>query len=481
MEPDKKDGMLAKDTLEEDVVINTQKLEANDNDDFKGYTHYEKYKLFVLFFFMGIINHLGTILVMTGGRNLAFELGMENYLTIYTSMSIIFALITRILNSKLFIKETYMKRILIVCCCNIIGYFMMFIVLLLHDTALSNYNEVCFVFSFIPCFFLGSSYALGESAMIAYLRYFPKTLISGWSSGTGISGLLGGTLNLVSQLSSFSLKYIYLVLIILGPLYLFLFRLSFHMLARFEITEKKKEQNNTKELKPMTSETEDIKENNEQTNSTFKQEEQNVMEEMNKTNKGLSFDNLKRVMNNCGRVIINLGCIYFLQFFCNNTLIVRCCGKIDMSFLPCNDNKTIRKGKFEFINLFYQVGMLVSKTFIKLVRKIKKIQVYTIAICTINMIYILEYSTGFLGWGNFIWLGLVLGFFGGGTYAGGFYTILNSDAVPENMKELTVNVATLFNDAGTFLSGIIGFLALNYWFNNDKPFEGHELTSDKCP
>lgn len=490
METENKDGLLAQEKIENKDVIDTKKLETNDEgDDFEGYSSREKFQLYVYFFFMGVINHLGTILVMTGGRNLAHELKMDNYLTIYTSTSIIFALITRILNSKLFIKEKYRIRILIVCCCMVIGYFIMFFILLLHKYALQNYNAACFVFSFIPCFFLGASYALGESAMLAYLRYFPKTLISGWSSGTGISGLLGGTLNFVSQLSSVSaLQYIYLALSVLGPIYLFLFRLTFKILTNYETRMGDKKEKLTKEMSPVSNEEND---NQGETNTfntapnSIKVLDINAMNKMNENNKSLSWENFKKVMSICGKVLINLGCIYFLQFFCNNTLTVRCCTRVDMTFLPtvCEDNKKlVRKGKFEFVNLFFQIGMFTSKTFIKLVRKIKKITVYTIAISVINMIYILEYGTGFMAWGNFIWLELILGFFGGGTYAGGFYTILNSDQIPDDYKELTVNVATLFNDTGTFLSGIFGFIFLNYWFDKDTPFEGEEIVSDiPCP
>ena len=78
--------------------------------------------------------------------------------------------------------------------------------------------------------------------------------------------------------------------------------------------------------------------------------------------------------------------------------------------------------------------------------------------------------------GIFLVIGLILGFFSGGTYAGGFYTILHSDRVEKNYKELTVNVATLFNDSGSFLSGICGFLALNYWIDSRDAFSGQEFS-----
>ena len=202
--------------------VSTPKLP--EQDEFFGYTKAAKYQLFILFFLLGIINHLGTILVMTGGRLLAYELEMKDYVTIYTSVATIFSVFTRIINSKICIKVSYKKRVVFICFWMMFGYLSMFAVLTLHETILEENNVLCFILSFIPCFFLGSSYAFGESAMLAYLRLFPKTLIAGWSSGTGLSGIISGGLNLLSQLlNGLSLKYLYLLLTPVGLLYLFFF------------------------------------------------------------------------------------------------------------------------------------------------------------------------------------------------------------------------------------------------------------------
>ena len=485
-------GLLAKEKIEnaEEEKLDTNKLEEiNDGDDFKGYTQETKIKLFALFFALGIINHLGTILVMTGGRLLAKELDMDDYLTIYTSASILFAFISRIINSKLFVKLSYKKRIYFLCFWMMAGYFLMFLVLLIHDlddNGSSTHKELYFVLSFIPCFFLGSSYALGESAIISYLRLYPKTLIGGWSSGTGVSGIIGGLLNFLSQLNDdFSLKYLYLILTPIGILYAFLFELT----VKIYIAHENNNSNNnssTMELSPLVRDTIEENGNNEirgienqkeqpkslninEPVESEKEKEDKEMEDMNKGNKAISLDNFMNVMKNCGEVIINLGLIYLLQFFCLSGLVKRNCDKVDIKFLS-KDDEGERKGKYEFISLFFQLGMFCSKTFIRIVRRIQPIEVYTIVIAIINIIFIIEYYAGFLKWGNYTWICFILGFFGGGTYAGGFYTILNSDRVPENLKELTVNVATGFNDLGTFLSGIFGFLGLKYWFDSEKPF-----------
>ena len=88
-----------------------------------------------------------------------------------------------------------------------------------------------------------------------------------------------------------------------------------------------------------------------------------AMDEMNIPNKTFSLLLFMDVMKMCGRVIINLGFIYFIQFICVNSVIIRNSNKRDIPFLPISksDDKLIRKGKFEFVNIFYQIGIFTSK------------------------------------------------------------------------------------------------------------------------
>ena len=89
-------------------------------DEFEGYTKRAKCLLFTLFFFLGVLNHLGTILVMTGGRLLARQLDMNDYVPIYTSVSVLFSIVIRMINSKLCLKVSYKKRAIIICFSNIL-------------------------------------------------------------------------------------------------------------------------------------------------------------------------------------------------------------------------------------------------------------------------------------------------------------------------------------------------------------------------
>ena len=482
-------------------------MEGIIEDEFAGYTKAAKYQLFALFFFLGVLNHLGTILVMTGGRLLAKQLDMIDYVPIYTSVSTIFNLAIRLLNSKFCLKVSYKKRVIIICLLNVFGYASMFGVLKLHEGPLHDMKEICFILSFIPCFLLGASYAFGESAMIAYLRLFPKTLIGGWSSG---SGIISGSLNFLTQLfGSFSLDILYLVLTPVGPLYIIFFFWTSKLLKKdldipsgeiIRDTSVNTSSQNEKEDENNAINTEEnlVDDKGETEEEQKSQVDSTNVDYVNKLNKTMSCENFKAVMKMCGRTIINLGIIYFSYFICISCLVIRDCDKIDIPFLPLEDikNGTInttyyknettneteiityekyRKGKFEFINLFFQFGMFTAKTLIKLVRKIKPIEIFTGSIFGITAIYFVQYYTGFMPYWAFPIVNYILGCFSGGTYSGAFYSILHSGKVIQEYKELTVNIATLFNDLGTFLSGLVGYVLLNFVVYSDEPHPGQEI------
>ena len=294
---------------------------------------------------------------------------------------------------------------------------------------------------------------------------------------------------------SFSLDILYLVLTPVGPLYLLLFFWTYKLLKKdldipsgelvrdtTTITS-----NATKSEKDEDSDAINTEENlindkgeegeEKETYEGDSQADSSNIDDINKLNKTMSCVNFKAVMKMCGRTIINLGIIYFLYFICISCLVIRDCDKIDIPFLPLEINKSVknRKGKYEFVNLFFQFGMFTAKTLIKLVRKIKPIEIYTGSIFGITIIYFVQYYTEFMPYWAFPIVNYILGCFSGGTYSGAFYSILHSGKVIQEYKELTVNIATLFNDLGTFLSGLVGYVLLNFVVRYPDPNPGQEI------
>ena len=433
-----------------------------------------KITFYFLFFCLGIMNHLGTILVQTGARLLAKELGMEKYLYFYSTSCIIFSSIMRVLNSKFFIKVPYKKRVIALSILMIFGYLSMFIILKLHHSKLKNENTICFLLSLIPSCLLGASYAFGENAILAYLKLFPKEFLGGWSSGTGLSGLTGASLNLSSQLiNNFGIINLYLYLTPLGIVY-FLFFLFTEQLkdcysekqtfigGLLENEGNKEEQNQETNNDYNKTNIEEEKENDEKN----KLEDEKLIQDINKDDikevKEMNFTNFKFVMKISGDVIINLCLIYFFQFFAANALLIVVVRKIDIKFLPIDKKEKHRKAKFEFLLMFFQIGMFVAKSLLFIARKIQPIYIYTLVLSSVNIFLIFQYYYVMFPYYLLIPILMVNGFFGGGSYAGGFYAILNNEKLGSKYKDLTVNIATIFDDIGTILSGLFGFINQKY-------------------
>ena len=433
-----------------------------------------KIAFYFLFFCLGIMNHLGTILVQTGARLLAKELGMEKYLYFYSTSCIIFSSIMRVLNSKFFIKVPYKKRVIALSILMIFGYLSMFIILKLHHSKLKNENTICFLLSLIPSCLLGASYAFGENAILAYLKLFPKEFLGGWSSGTGLSGLTGASLNLSSQLiNNFGIINLYLYLTPLGIIY-FLFFLFTEQLkdcysekqtfigGLLENEGNKEEQNQETNNDYNKTNIEEEKENDEKN----KLEDEKLIQDINKDDikevKEMNFTNFKFVMKISGDVIINLCLIYFFQFFAANALLIVVVRKIDIKFLPIDKKEKHRKAKFEFLLMFFQIGMFVAKSLLFIARKIQPIYIYTLVLSSVNIFLIFQYYYVMFPYYLLIPILMVNGFFGGGSYAGGFYAILNNEKLGSKYKDLTVNIATIFDDIGTILSGLFGFINQKY-------------------
>ena len=454
--------------------------DENQDKEEKKYSSNQKLKLSLFFFSLGIINHLGTTLVLTGGRILSKELNMYSYLYFYTSASTLFNILTRFINSKYLVHVPYKKRIIFLCFWMGGGFLIMYLILIGHEKKFiggEKANIIFFLLSFIPSFILGSSYALGESAILAYLNRFPKKLVGGFSSGTGLSGIISALLNLSTQLiSSFSIKILYLILSPIGFLYFLFFSLT------ETIYDEANDENHN--IGTLLVEEEDNSQLNSSDNFSNDNSENKTLKSKSDTekNKPMSFANVTHVMKCVGRIILNLFCIYFTQFYTLNGLLIKIMGRVDIQFLPIECTKkenglNERKGKYEFMCLFFQIGMFAAKSMLFIAKKIKPIEILSGTVISILIFYIFEYFYHFVDYYFFFPIILLLGFVAGSTYVAAFYNILKNESLGEEYKDVAVNCATIANDTGTFLCGIISYITNNTIFDNETLYE--EYVKDK--
>jgi hypothetical protein len=192
-------------------------------------------RFFALFFIMGLVNNLGYLflynqsywLILVGSADLSNKLGNKNLMGLYLLTLIVCASLARFINSKYLIKTSYKARLLFLTFYFLLGYISLFVILYFME---SNENkEIGFYLSLIPSLIMGTGQAFGESIVLGYLRNFPKGLVSGWGSGTGLAGLSGATITLLFKIFEIKSQILY---ISVAPICL-LYYVAFMLIEKF--------------------------------------------------------------------------------------------------------------------------------------------------------------------------------------------------------------------------------------------------------
>ena len=121
--------------------------------------------------------------------------------------------------------------------------------------------------------------------------------------------------------------------------------------------------------------------------------------------------------------------------------------------------------------------MFIAKSMLFIAKKIKPIEILSGTVISILIFYIFEYFYHFVDYYFFFPIILLLGFVAGSTYVAAFYNILKNESLGEEYKDVAVNCATIANDTGTFLCGIISYISNNTIFDNETLYE--EYVKDK--
>ena len=433
-----------KEEVKEEIKEDTKEEKKDVAKDNSSYPARFKYCFWFLFFFMGLINNIGTVLILSGAQRLSKEMGMNSLMGLYPIATIICSSAARLFNSKFLINISHKKRIIFLSFYLFTAYIALFVILRLFKGT-TEHQTLGFCLTLIPSFIIGTGYAFGESTILGYLKAFPKDLVGGWSSGTGLSGLIGACLNLVCKSVNIDLQYLYIGTSPAPLFYFVLFIIVENLKKDYD-----KEIANGNILGPLQPDQVAPSENNE----TSKDEEsQNQSTET--KNKEMSFSNLSAAFGAGYHIILNLGFVYFLEFTALNSISERITHKPDLKHKDINI--------YEAFCMCYNIGVFVSRSSLPLVRKIKKAWIFSVCQIVNFTILVLDFYFNILQdyYIRFPML-LELGFFGGGAYAACFYHILNSTVIPQDLKELCVNIATICNDTGTLFSGIATIIVSNF-------------------
>jgi len=227
--------------------------------------------------------------------------------------------LTRIFNSRYLIKVTYRKRITFLGFYFLAAYLLLFLTLHLNSNG-SIDNTAGFLLTMIPSFIMGTGSALGEATIIGSLRNYPKNLINGWSSGTGLAGIFGAVLSLIFEIEKIETKDLYLFVSPLSIIYLLIFILQENYYINFVKKNDDSQQlsgSETDSYKPISNGFNEAGKNNNDSNN----EDDGHQQSSTADNYNLNWHNFKLAFRFSKFFIINLGLVIII--FIRKNLIIR--------------------------------------------------------------------------------------------------------------------------------------------------------------
>lgn len=405
----------------------------------------KKYKIifFFLFCIIGLINNMGSVLIIACSQQFAKALNNPQLIALYPMAIIICSSLTRVVNSKFCIRFAYMTRVIILSIYFLVGYLLLFTILLIVDSDPNFSKLLAFCLSLIPSFIMGTGQAFGEANILGYLRTFPEGYVSGWSTGTGFAGVVGAGISLLSKTQSRNTGYIYLYVSPVTIIYFACFYTTTILQNKAKELDAKVES-----VHPIETEENDQSENIESEKNgsliSHKKEATDVTE-----NRTMSCSNFKEAFISGKKYIINLALVYYLEYTIFTGFGERVSKKGYITTEP------YAKYLYESFCLCYQFGVLISRSSLFIVKKIPYVEIYTICQAVNYIMWVIEAMFGYIKiwWVLFLHL-VIVGLFGGASYVGCFHFLLQTKTIDKRLKELCVNIGTIFNDIGILSASI---------------------------
>ena len=444
------------DEKNEEIKSNLQVKESEQVKESTDPYISRKKLIYCCFSFIGLVNNLGYVLIITSAQQFASKLNDDTLIAFYPLALILFNSISRFINSKYCITISYFKRALGLSIYFCFGYLFLFAILTIIDSK-DNFNQkLAFFLTLIPAVIMGTGQSFGEATFLGYIRTFPQDYVSGWSSGTGFAGVFGASLSLIFKLIDVELKKLYLFVSPVTILYFLSFYITYKIKKNIDNKNRLKNENENEEEDE---EYEDEEEkNNELRNkgslperpSELVNPKNNIPTDVSR-NKKMSFENFPLAFKYGKRYILNMFLVYYLEY-------TVCSGFSERAnFFEYIDSKNMffEKAQYETFLLCYQIGVVISRSSLFIFKHITFIELLNIFQFLNFIFWFIEAKKGIIDnqWICFSTL-IFLGICGGGVYVACFYFILNDCKIPPEYKELCLNIGTIFNDSGVLLSSI---------------------------
>jgi hypothetical protein len=194
-------------------------------------------------------------------------------------------------NGKYFIHISYRRRIICLGIYFFLGYNLLSLVLILNARNIIG-DKLGFVLTMIPSLIMGTGSAFGEATIMGCLRNYPKNLINGWGSGTGMAGIIGAILTIFFKMFNIKTQFLYLFTSPLSLIYLAIFLIQENVFNNHVLSKRNKTSNASIDLTEKRINEEDLSDGERVSNNlNVINQYNNSSDEKNLSNKDSSTDN----------------------------------------------------------------------------------------------------------------------------------------------------------------------------------------------
>lgn len=384
------------------------------------------------------------MLVNSAGQRLCAQFHAENWIGAILWCNISFGLVARLVN--MFLLEGTSFKIRIVCAGTgtLIGLGGIVSSILLGH----NFFWLCL----LAIIFVGTASSFGESVALCYLKLFPSQLVGAWSSGTGFAGV-GGTLifaffilpgiNMTNQA----------IFAIVSPLVLIYLAIFFFVIKPMPTADLQAVAAGESEKEPLVQKLPEASEKPAKDLPEVPPSESPVDPSKQAKPKIHPVRRFVRALKVVWFLAMNLILVYFFEY-------VACTGGSDRAQGGDwkHHSSWFVRNCYVILNFCYQLGVVISRSSLSIV-KIKHVEVMTI-LQGINMVlWILQATFHWINGSPQIWILFIhmvyVGLLGGGAYVNIFYLALHKPDIPDEDRELGINIVALSNTIGITLSAVV--------------------------
>eukprot|EP00756_Hemistasia_phaeocysticola_P048144 Hpha_TRINITY_DN22584_c0_g1::TRINITY_DN22584_c0_g1_i1::g.185109::m.185109/K12389/BTS, CLN3; battenin len=410
------------------------------------------------FWWLGIINNLPYVLIMAGAKKIADDDDEKHLMPLLNWGLVAIGFVVRIFNTIVLAGKPYTPRFMAQAVGTVAG-------LVIVGTAphMGSSGGAHFGVAVLGTVILGGASSFGESTALGYMYKFPQGMVGGWSSGTGMAGVLGSTLTLALFSAGMSVSALMFVSTAWVAIYIAAYCL---------IKDPDDDEYALASTPP--GEAEEV---------IAVDETGEMPEETKQRVSQVDWERIRKVHRKCFHLIIQMALVYVFEYAVQSAAAyVQPC---ETDGVKTDDSpKFFVKNFYVISQIMYQSGVFLSRSSLPFFR-IHRVGLLSLAQLVMMVVWLTLAKTKWMGDApKLYWLFplmFVVGLFGGASYVNVFHLVQTDPSLTGLDKELAMNIGGLYVNLGIIGGSVVTLVFANTVLAGEECDDGSSGSGSLAP